>query len=212
MKDENVLQSKLIGHSDITLIDRANFYQRKFPNFPPLRYYSGMIDGIWIMGNNYTTSGYYGAYPFGYIERITSLFPDCKNILHLFAGSLPKGDYTRFDLDKDKADVSGDAEKLTEYFKENEFDIVYADPPYSVEDAEHYGKPLVNRNRVMKEALKVVKENGFIVWLDQVLPIYNKLKCDLVGVIGIVKSTNHRFRVVSIFQKKSTSSLEVFMR
>ena len=40
-----------------------------------------------------------------------------------------------------------------------------------------------------------------VVWLDQCLPMYKKTQFKIVAVIGIVKSTNHRFRVVTIFEK-----------
>jgi hypothetical protein len=37
-----------------------------------------------------------------------SMFPDANNILHLFSGSLPKGNYKRFDLKPEYADIYGD--------------------------------------------------------------------------------------------------------
>lgn len=37
--------------------------------------------------------------------------------------------------------------------------------------------------------------------LDQVLPMYRKDQFCVEGVIGMVKSTNHRFRVMTIFKK-----------
>lgn len=183
----------------ITLKDRAQFYSKKFPKWPPLRVDDRWIDGMWIMGNNYRNSGYYGAYPHTYLERVSSLFPDAERVLHLFSGSMPKGNYVRFDMHVD-ADVKGDAHKLSEHFI-GDFDLIYADPPYSVEDCEHYGCAMVNRNTVLSECVKVLRPGGFIVWLDQVLPMFRKDELEMCGVIGMVKSTNHRFRVVTIFRK-----------
>jgi hypothetical protein len=40
-----------------------------------------------------------------------------------------------------------------------------------------------------------------VVWLDQVLPMYRKDAFAIDAVIGMVKSTNHRFRVVTIFRR-----------
>ena len=37
-----------------------------------------------------------------------------------------------------------------------------------------------------------------IVWLDQVLPMYRKNEFRIEAVIGMVKSTNHRFRVATM--------------
>lgn len=184
-----------------TLKDRAKFYSNTFQKWPPLRVDDRWIDGMWIMGNNYKTSGFYGAYPHTYLKRIMSLFPDAENVLHLFAGSLEKGNYVRFDIKNDYADVCGDAHKLSSYFKDKKFDLILADPPYSIEDCEHYGCSMVKRNVVLKECYKILDDNGYIVWLDQVLPMFRKDELNMVGVIGMVKSTNHRFRVITIFKK-----------
>ena len=82
-----------------------------------------------------------------------------------------------------------------------EFDLILADPPYSIEDSEHYSPTMVKRNKVMKALGKKAKGGTHVVWLDQVLPMYRKDEWKLVGIIGMVKSTNHRFRVVTIFEK-----------
>ena len=47
-----------------------------------------------------------------------------------------------------------------------------------------------------------MKQGGYLIWLDQVLPNYKKIEWDIVARIGMVKSTNHRFRVITIFKKK----------
>lgn len=141
-----------------------------------------------------------GAYPASYLERIMTMFCDRKNVLHLFSGSLPPGDYLRFDM-LQPAEVNGDAHNLSSYFKRKKFDLVLADPPYSGEDAERYGTPMVNRNKVVKECAKILHPGGYLVWLDCVLPMYRKDEFKYVGTIGLIRSTNHRFRIVSIFKK-----------
>lgn len=183
--------------------ERAELYMTTFPDFSPLIIgKNNRIEGIWIMGNNYTTKGDYGAYPHGYMKRISSMFPDCNPKLQLFSVNLPKSDeYTRFDINPKSSDVVGDAHNLSNYFEPNQFEIIYADPPYSIEDSEHYGTSMVNRNKIVKECYKILKNNGYLCWLDQVLPVYNKKEFNMIGNIGMVKSTNHRFRVVTIFQK-----------
>jgi len=107
----------------------------------------------------------------------------------------------RFDLPSKAADVTGDAHHLSAYFPNRKFDLIYADPPYSVEDSMHYGCAMVNRNTVLQECAKVVEPGGFIVWLDQVLPMFRKAELYMCGVIGMVKSTNHRFRVATLFER-----------
>lgn len=80
------------------------------------------------------------------------------------------------------------------------YDLVLADPPYSVEDAERYQTTMIKRNAVLR-ALQAVSAGTHIVWLDQVLPMYRKDAFAIDAVIGMVKSTNHRFRVATIFRR-----------
>lgn len=161
------------------------------------------IVGTWIMGNSYgVKSGYYGGYPHGYLRRVRALFPDKHNALHVFSGRVDQsawpGDTVDLNPDMDPTYVD-DAQTLEKVPLEH-YDIVLADPPYSVEDAEHYKPTMIKRNKVMA-ALARVTSGTHVVWLDQVLPMYRKDTWRIVGVIGMVKSTNHRFRVVTIFER-----------
>jgi hypothetical protein len=183
-----------------TLEDRVNNYMKEFPNYSNL-YVSprNVIEGIWVMGNIYKTSGYYGAYPYGYLKRMKALFYDIseEDTLHIFSGSLDKDKYNCVDIHNDM-----DCHHLSSYFPKGLFKLIYADPPYSFEDAIHYGTSMVNRNKVLKECGKLLDKGGLIVWLDQVLPMYKNSFMKPIGYIGMVKSTNHRFRVITIFEKQ----------
>jgi len=182
--------------------DRIALYSNAFPKFEPL-YLSktGRIEGLWIMGNNYKTSGYYGAYPHGYLPRIQSLFPDCKKIIHVCSGSLPVGDYTRVDVRPEvNPEICCNAEEMSGLVLER-FDIAYVDVPYSAEDAEHYGTVMLKRKKVLEECYKILKPGGWVIWLDQVLPMFSKKKWFFGLAIGMVKSTNHRVRGVFGFKK-----------
>jgi hypothetical protein len=170
----------------------------------------GRVVGTWIMGNDYRVkTGYYGGYPAGYLRRVRSLFPDKQRALHIFSG--------RVDLDAlpgDTVDINpdlkptyvDDAQTLLHVPLEN-YDLILADPPYSVEDAERYQTTMVKRNTVLR-ALQRASPGTHIVWLDQVLPMYRKDAFDVEAVIGMVKSTNHRFRVVTIFRKLGNAATE----
>jgi len=187
------------------LEDRANNYAKVFPHRPPPFIGSdGRICGVWIAGVRVKRKDdYYGGYPQDYLPRISALFPDKKGreILHLFSGTIEKGDYIRVDIDsKVKPDIIGDAEKLSEFCPKG-ISLIIADPPYSEEDAQHYGRPLVSRNKVVKECAKVLPKGGFLVWLDQVVPVYKSSGFTLVGLIGFVLSPNHRVRMVFIFER-----------
>ncbi len=168
----------------------------------------GRVVGTWIMGNDYRVkSGYYGGYPAGYLRRVAALFPDRQNVLHVFSGkvdlSAMPGDTVDLNSELQPtfvADAAGmEGVPLANY------DLVLCDPPYSVEDAERYQTSMVNRNAVMAALGRGMRPGAHVVWLDQVLPMYRKIEWSVEAVIGMVKSTNHRFRVVTIFRRKEAS-------
>lgn len=162
--------------------------------------------GTWIMGNAYgVKSGYYGGYPHGYLRRIKALFPDKHNALHVFSGRVDQSAWPgdTVDLNPDMEPTYLDDAQSLESVPLADYDIILADPPYSVEDAEHYQPTMVKRNKVLK-ALTGVRAGTPVVWLDQVLPMYRKDEWRVIGVIGMVKSTNHRFRVITIFERLAT--------
>jgi len=181
------------------LQNRIDNYHKKYDKYSKLIINRDVIEGIWVMGNNYTTkTDLYGAYPYGYLERIHTLYPLIKGkTLHLFSGSLPDSEY----YDKVDYNTGIDAESMSDIIPNDFYELILADPPYSVEDCDHYGCCMVKRNVVFKECLKVLKKGGILIWLDQVLPNYKKTEFNIVARIGMVKSTNHRFRVITIFKK-----------
>lgn len=161
------------------------------------------VVGTWIMGNDYRVkSEYYGGYPAGYLRRVKALFSDKSSVLHLFSGRVDLSTFPGDTVDINAAlspTFVDDAQTLERVPLER-YDLVLADPPYSVEDAEHYQTTMIKRNVVMR-SLRRLPEGAHVVWLDQVLPMYRKDAFALEAVIGMVKSTNHRFRVVTIFRR-----------
>jgi len=164
----------------------------------------GRVVGMWILGNDYRVkSGFYGGYPATYLARVRALFRDKKRALHLFSG--------RVDLDAfpgDTVDINGnfdptyvdDGQRLKRVPLER-YDLVLADPPYSVEDAEHYQTSMIKRNTVMR-ALQRLRPGAHVAWLDQVLPMWRKDCFDLEALVGITRSTNHRYRQLIVFRRK----------
>ena len=189
----------------MSLSERVASYHRE-TGFPESLFVGGdgRIVGTWIMGNDYRVkSEYYGGYPAGYLRRIKALFPDKKRVLHLFSGRVDKtvmpGDTV--DVNPELApDYVDDAQALASVPLES-YDLVMADPPYSVEDCERYQTTMVKRNKVMAALGERLALGCHVVWLDQVLPMYRKDQFCLDAVIGMVKSTNHRFRVVTVFKR-----------
>lgn len=190
-----------------SLEKRADFYNsiycQKWPDSKLHVETGNWMVGTWFIGNDYRNrTKLYGAYPPGYIDRVVHLFPDAKNILHLFAGSVEPGDYIRFDINKKmKPDIVGNAEELSGHFDKNSFDLIYADPPYSKEDAKKYGTKMPNRKKVIHECYKIAKPGCWLVWLDTVRPMYRKIEWQFLGTITIVRSTNHRVRAAFLFKK-----------
>lgn len=164
----------------------------------------GRIVGTWVMGQNYTVkSGYYGGYPAGYLRRVKALFCDKQSVLHLFSGKVDTVTFPgdTVDINALTAPTYVDDAQSLDNVPVSKYDLVLADPPYSVEDCDHYKTSMVKRNKVMAALGKKMTSGAHVVWLDQVLPMYRKVDFKIIGVIGMVKSTNHRFRVITIFEK-----------
>ena len=184
----------------------ANYEQET--GFPNALFHAadGRVVGMWIMGNSYRGgSARYGSYPAGYLKRIRALFPEKRRVLHLFSGDVQKGLFLTehtVDISRDTTpDYIDDAQTLTKV-PIHLYDLVMADPPYSVEDALHYQHSMIKRNVVMRTLGQRLRKGAHVVWLDQVLPMYRKDQFAIEAVIGMVKSTNHRFRVITIFKAK----------
>lgn len=167
----------------------------------------GRVVGTWIMGNDYRVkSEYYGGYPAGYLRRVRALFADKTRVLHLFSGKVDLHAFPGDTVDVNPAfnpTYVDDAQTLQDVPLE-QYDLVLADPPYSVEDADRYQTTMVKRNVVMR-ALQRLPAGAHIVWLDQVLPMFRKDVFEQEAVIGMVKSTNHRFRVVTVFRRRDAA-------
>src|SRR3954462_2444937 len=146
----------LIDLSEATMNweDRIESYGR-LTGFPRSLFVGqdGRVVGTWIMGNDYRVkSGYYGGYPAGYLRRVKALFPDKKKVLHIFSGRVDLAA-----LPGDTVDVNAalkptyvdDAQTL-ERVPLEQYDLILADPPYSIEDAERYQTTMVKRNSVMR--------------------------------------------------------------
>lgn len=162
----------------MTLEEQVESYVRstKFPRSLFISEDGGLV-GTWIIGNDYRVrSGYYGGYPAGYLKRIQALFPDKRIPLHLFSG--------RVDLDTFPGDTVDVNQELDPTFVDNaqtllhvpleNYDIVLADPPYSVEDRDHYQTSMIKRNLVMRSLGTRLQPKSHVVWQDQVLPMYRK--------------------------------------
>jgi hypothetical protein len=193
----------LTSSSGLTWPDRIANYRRLIGT-PHLHYEDGWCTGTWVLGNSYgKKSDYYGAYQGNFLKRIAALFPDRRRVLHLFAGKV--------DISAFPGDTLDCRPELEHTWCSNaetcdgvplaDYDFVLADPPYSVSDAERYGTAMVNRNKVIRTLSEGLRPGACVVWLDQVYPMYAKARLEPEALIGISGSTNHRFRVLTVFRR-----------
>jgi hypothetical protein len=193
---------------------RAELFNIKYvstkPPNTPFYYYENdgreFIFAFWFLGGG-NVSDFYGSYQVEYLKRMSALFKDITgrdNVVHLFSGSLPPSDeYFRVGMDPTgqyKSDLECDVHFLSTYLPFKPM-LIYADPPYSQEDSEHYKNSMVNRAAVMEQCGIVLRPGGYLVWMDQALPIFSNDVFQLVGAIAYIRSTGNRFRVISIFRK-----------
>jgi len=184
--------------------------------FAKARSWSGLVEhngagyGYWLIGRWYnTTKGgkyYYGAYPPSYLDRIFALFPGYKNkmILHLFSGTIRGNGKNEITLDiksEVMPNIVANALSIDSLFKYESFDLILADPPYE-DNWKKYGTDKISIRKVIHKSSKIIKDGGFLVWLDTIIPQWRKEDgWRLKGLIGLGQSTNHRTRVITILQK-----------
>jgi hypothetical protein len=190
--------------SALTWPERAEHYRKVIGRSAFLSYEDGWAYGVWFLGNTWAVkSGYYGGYPAGYLKRLRALFPDKRSGLHLFSGMVDVEQFPGATLDvrpEMKPTFLCDAHTM-EGVPLEEFDLILADPPYSAEDADHYGTPLVSRNKVVEVLSHRMRPGAHLAWLDQAQPMYAKARLQPEAAIGIVRSTMHRYRCLLIWRR-----------
>ena len=192
----------------MTLRERVDAYKHTFKRWPGSWPTLGIspdgretMQAVWVIGNDYRNkTTFYGSYPRSYLDRVMAMYPDAgDSVLHAFSGSLPSGNYTRCDLVQDaelKCSVYDVASETDRRFR-----LILADPPYTGEDAKKYGTPMVNRGRATRSLAAVAEPGGHMVWLDTVWPMHSKSLWLTIGRIAVVRSTNHRVRMATVFER-----------
>jgi hypothetical protein len=190
---------------------RITNYERELKRPSYLACQADWTFGMWLIGNSYKKrTTLYGAFQGDILKRIATLHPDRERVLHLFAGdvdlSVMPGD--TLDIRPETNPTYCCNAETCEGVDLSVYDLVVGDPPYSDSDANRYGQCLVNRNKVMATLGERLSPGAFVVWLDQVLPMYRKDQLKIECVVGIVGSTNHRFRVLTWFRRVSNGCVQ----
>jgi len=192
--------------NDIDLVNNVN---KAFPKYPKTVYDKGWIYGVWYCGKKFTKAQLYGEYPATFFRRVVAMFPDVeeKKFLHLFSGSMGDGYGLTVDgSDEFNPDVTHVLKKDNPLpFKDNVFEVVLADPPYSKKDAEEYNLPYPTSELILKEAMRVLKPGGYFFLLHTMYPAYRRKEVKLVGLIGIITGFKSITRLLSIFKKISVA-------
>jgi DNA polymerase-1 len=160
---------------------------------PDLQLTGRWVHGTWLLGQfTKIESGYYGGFPGNLLKRVGALFPDKRRVLHICAGmvdlSVLPGD--TLDINPELQPTYCCDAETCDSVPLDQYDLIIIDPPYTGEDAEHYGVPLLKRDKVMKILAQRLSPGCHVIWVDQLLPRYSRQAFTREAVIGLSISTS----------------------
>jgi len=154
---------------------------------------------VWFLPRPRKINKYKGGFPAYFEKKLFELYPSEK-ILQPFGGMAEYG--IRVDINPEvHPDVVGDAHKLWLYFKDNTFDFVLCDPPYSTDlSGKLYHTGEINWKKYTSEAVRVCKPGGYIAlyhWLLSPRPASTRYD----RIIVVITRIRHFARICAVFQK-----------
>jgi hypothetical protein len=161
--------------------------------------------GYWFMGNDHSRDAdYHDAYPGDYAKRMRALFFDKKRVLHLFSGMVDLASFPGDTLDIKKAlrpTWCVDVHRSRGVVPYGDYDLIVADPPYTGEDADYYGTPMIRRQTVFGILAETMARGAHLVWLDQMRLVHSNARWKLECPIAIDCSTNRGIRSAMVYRK-----------
>ena len=162
--------------------------------FTPARDFGPMPDG--------------GGYPLGFLAEAYRLVrADPNTVLHLCSGSTERG--VRVDVRREmRPTVIADARYAP--FKDESFDAILIDPPYSKEYASNlYGTEASypSPNSLMREAARLLRPGGRVGFLHFQVPMLNRTGLNLIGVWGITTGTGYAIRAFTVAERTAQGTL-----
>lgn len=148
-----------------------------------------------------------GAFPAGFLSNVKSAFKEVyptnpKLILHVCSGRIDPMEGDRLDIDnRFKPDYLDNAETMLKV-PSNHYQWVMSDTPYNERASEkYYGRPLLNRSKMIRAMNRVCKVGGFIALLDQISPNSAPRNLKRIALIFVTSVPNQDARIFTVFQK-----------
>jgi hypothetical protein len=151
---------------------------------------------------------YVGGFPLHFEKKLWRLLGCPEKVLHPFGGLCEIGDSV--DLNETTAPTfHGDAHDLW-FIKDDTYDLVILDPPYSDEESETlYGTPKLKPAKFTAEAVRVCKPGGHVA-------IYHKVMkprpdgCRLVRRVVVLTRVQHAARICMVYRKMTAAEALTF--
>lgn len=148
-------------------------------------------------------NGYAGGFPIGFVKYLQENGWWGKERCYLCSGMVDDKEAVRVDLELSTNPTHLEDARNTS-LKDNSFDCVIIDPPYTLELAEKLykkGKFFSSINVFNKEAERLCKEGGIIINLTYEIPKRIK-NCDLIACIGIYQTMGvSHMRCLAVWKK-----------
>lgn len=166
------------------------------------------ITDLWILARPKVK--YYGAYPAGFLERARALLGVNINepLLHVCSGRVR--DYPFRGVGPNDKTVDVNEALAPDYVMDvsegelpvdREWPAVLADPPYTKDDALHYGfEPLPGATRLLRDCLQIVRPGGRVGMLHYEWP-RPPANARSVAAIGVLVGFANRIRCFSVFER-----------
>lgn len=172
---------------------------------------------VWILARSktkgYDGRGYYGGYPAGFLERARMFmgvgYDD--RVLHVCGGCVRNYPYPRYAIGNNDLTVDMDPAVNPDFCcdvreplpEAGTWDAIIADPPYTVQDAEHYSvgsEVLPSASKLVANCLAAVKPGGRVGILHYVWPRPPK-GTRLVATVCVLVGFGNQGRLFTVFER-----------
>lgn len=171
------------------------------------------ITDFWILCRAKLKDGrkYYGSYPSGSLPRMRALLGVSINdpVLHVCSGMVPHHVYGAGGFGPNDKTLDLDPELNPDFLQDcrkplpTGFKAILADPPYSIEDAEHY-RPgslvLPTVGEILRNSLKSLEVGQRVGILHYIAPTCPK-NAKFIAAVAIFTGFNNRIRLYSVYEK-----------